>query len=516
MNLASGSYSYSPKRLRRLAVAAAAIPIALLACTTDEPPRFNAIADLIVLLGESMAVPFTVTDENLGALVVAANSSDQAVLADSDLVLEGTGGNRTLMATPSALGTAVVTITATDAGGQHATAAFSVTVEQPYAAQSRLLANAATGGDSFGYAVALEGGRAVIGAPINDDGAGPPGAVYVFELSGTSWRQVVELTGKDTLGGDMFGAAVALSGDRLLVGAPFDDHPGLNDAGSVYVFEFDGAAWVETVKLVAGDAAAGAWFGQSVALSGDRLLVGASGDAHAGERSGAAYVFELGSPSRAHTAKLVTSDAAASDEFGWSVALDGDRAVVTALRGGSEGDGGGSAHVFEHVGSGWVHTSELKADPDGPNEDFGVDVALDSSTIVVGATANQFTGSPTDGSATVFELSGPDWLRVERLTPHHIGPGARFGSSVAVGGGRVLVGATFDTDEAGFRSGSAFVFERIDSTYRQIARLAATDAAGGDRFGTSVAIDGEWILVGADLADNDGGVDAGSVYVFQR
>jgi uncharacterized repeat protein (TIGR01451 family) len=364
--------------------------------------------------------------------------------------------------------------------------------------------------DRFGHSVSLSGDRALIGAYWDDDNAGNSGSAYVFDFDGSSWSETTKLTAGDGAAGDRFGYSVSLSGDRALVGAYGDDDNG-SDSGSAYVFDFDGPSWSETAKLTASDGAAGDRFGYSVSLSGDHALVGAYGDDDHGSDSGSAYVFDFDGPSWSETAKLTASDGAASDQFGVSVSLSGDRALVGAYWDDDNGSSSGSAYVFDFDSTAWTETAKLTASDGAAGNLFGVSVSLSGDRALVGAYGDDDNGNDS-GSAYVFDFDGPSWSETAKLTASDGAANDWFGFSVSLSGDQALVGAFRDNDN-GNDSGSAYVFDFDGPSWSETAKLTASDGAVGDRFGYSVSLSGERALVGA-FRDDDNGNDSGSAYVF--
>ncbi|GJM09798.1 MAG: hypothetical protein DHS20C11_20740 [Lysobacteraceae bacterium] len=397
---------------------------------------------------------------------------------------------------------------------------FSVT------AQTEVKLTAADGamGDLFGSSVAVDGDTAVIGAYDDDDGGSTSGSAYVFsrDQGGTDmWGQIVKLTADDAAAADRFGWSVAVDGDTAAVGAYQDDDDGI-DSGSAYVFSRNqGGAdmWGQVVKLTADDAAAADRFGWSVAVDGDTAAVGAYQDDDDGMDSGSAYVFSRdqgGADMWGQVGKLTAADAAAFDYFGYSVAVDGDTALVGAF---SEGLGG-SAYVFSRNEGGanmWGQVAKLTAADAAGTDYFGYSVAVDGDTAVIGAYRDDDNGS-TSGSAYVFsrDQGGVDmWGQVAKLTAADGFAGDRFGYSVAVDGNTAVIGA-YDDDDGGSTSGSAYVFSRDQGgadMWGQVGKLTAADAAADDGFGWSVAVDGDTAVFGA-YGDDDDGDSSGSAYVM--
>ena len=392
----------------------------------------------------------------------------------------------------------------------------------------KLAADDAAEFDLFGASVALSGTTALVGAIFDDDAGSASGSAYVFERDqggARNWGQVAKLTADDAAEGDRFGESVALSGTTALVGAYLDDDAG-SDSGSAYVFERDqgGAGnWGQVAKLTADNAAEDDQFGRSVALSGTTALVGAFRDDDAGGDSGSAYVFERdqgGAGNWGQVAKLTADDAAAGDWFGWSVALSGTTALVGAGLDDDAGSDFGSVYVFERDQGGagnWGQVAKITADDAAAGDRFGWSVALNGTTALVGAYLDGDAGSDF-GSVYVFERDqgeAGNWGQVAKLTADDAAASDFFGVTVALSGTTALVGAWRD-DDAGSDSGSAYVFERDQGgagNWGQVAKITADDAAAGDEFGTSVALSGTTILVGA-LGDDDAGSGSGSAYVF--
>ena len=388
---------------------------------------------------------------------------------------------------------------------------------------AKLLAADGAAGDQFGYSVALSGDTALIGARFDDDDANglESGSAYVFTRSGTTWSQQARLTAADGSDRDWFGVRVALSGDTAVIPADADDSD-VNgvDSGSVYVFIRSGTTWTQQAKLTASDGAAVDLFGYSVALSGDTVLIGArfDDDDVNGVDSGSVYVFTRCGTSWSQQAKLTAADGGAGDEFGYSVALSGDTAVITANADDSDVNGvdSGSAYVFTRSGTDWSQQAKLTAADGAAGDLFGVRVALAGDTALIGARLDDDDVNGVDsGSAYVFTRSGDGWSQQAKLTAADGGAGDWFGYTVALADDTALIGAGNHDGANGVDSGSAYVFTRSGTTWSQKTKLTAADGKPGDQFGGKVAISGNAAVVGARLVDDvDKGVDSGSVYIF--
>jgi hypothetical protein len=406
-------------------------------------------------------------------------------------------------------------------------------------------------GDLLGAAIAISGSTMVVGAPDDDGGAG---SAYVFrrDPGGEEWSQVRKLVGAATA--DRFGSSVAIDGDTIAVGAPESDEAAACsgaqcDAGSVYVFDRDfepeaplapvSDNWGLVTRLEAADADAGDRFGAAVAIDRGRIVAGAPADDDAAScldascDSGSVYLFERNHDSSAPSApspeawgqrrKLTLSAGVAQDRFGSSVAIDGDTLAVGAP-GGSTGVAGNAAYVFTRNTGGadaWGEAGRLIADDASTGDAFGVSVGVSRDRVVVGAPRD----GNASGSAYLFERNagGADaWGQLAKLTATDADSGDRFGTAVAIAADTVAIGAWQDYDGGtGSQSGSAYVFERNTSgadAWGQLAKLTASDAAMADSFGVALAFSGRTLAIGASVALADEiGVPAGpgAAYVFE-
>ncbi len=361
-------------------------------------------------------------------------------------------------------------------------AAFPIEIDpMMWLTQAKLTASDGATGDWFGNAVALSGDTALVGDQRKNSNTG---AAYIFVRSGFAWTQQQKLTASDAAAADWFGSSVSLSGDTALVGARYKDY----ETGAAYVFVRSGSTWTEQQKLAASDAATQDSFGWSVALSGDTALVGARQKSVYGWKfAGAAYVFLRSGSAWTQQQKLTASDAATDDFFGWSVALSGDTALV-----GAEGknSGTGAVYVFLRSGSTWTEQQKLAASDAAASDAFGWSVALSGDTALVGAEGKNSSA----GAAYVFLRSGSTWSEQQKLTASDAAASDYFGTSAALSGDTALVGANGKNSPAG----AAYTFLRSGSTWAEQQKLAASDSTVSDYFGTSAALSGDTALVGAN------------------
>jgi len=378
--------------------------------------------------------------------------------------------------------------------------------------------------DLFGIEVAVWGGVAVVGAPDDDDSGWMAGAAYVFcydDLSDT-WIEEAKLHASDGAESDYFGRSVSISGDAILIGAIFDDDNG-SGSGSAYVFRHDSGSgsWIEEVKLVASDGQTNAEFGNDVSISGKTAVIGAHTDNNNGIFSGSAYTFryDAGSGQWQEETKLIAGDPGDWNQFGYSVSVDGDLAVVGAYQDDDNGFGSGSATIFRRdPGSGsWTEETKLLA-PDGAYEDqFGYSVSISGDLVLVGSYKDDDNGNKS-GSAYTFRYDSGStaWLVEDKLLASDGQSDDYFGISVCVAGDNAVIGAS-ERDDNGSNSGSAYTY-RYDAATRswvEVGKLLASDGQERDLFGRSVARTYDMVLVGAPHHD-DNGSSAGAAYVFHE
>jgi hypothetical protein len=395
------------------------------------------------------------------------------------------------------------------------------------------LINSESAGDKFGYSVAIDGSTLMAGAPWDDDGASNSGAAYLFRLTdGNDFPQIklTELTQNgDAQKYDFFGNSLDTSGDALVIGAYKKDDSNASDSGSAFVvrslYDETTETWTieEQVELT-GDSVERAEFGYAVAISGDVVVVGARKDNDKGRYSGSVYVFRNNGSTWIPEAKLYAGDAQGGEWFGSSVAVDGDTLVVGAILGREQDLQPGSAYVFKYDGSHWEEEARLLASPyvqDGTQ--FGYSVAIEGDTIIIGAPYHDEVEKDS-GAAYVFRLNAGTWFPEAKLTGSGLIGRARFGNSVALSGNTAVVGAFKNNlldvnNNVMVEAGSAYVFRFDGSDWEETPMLTPSDAAAGDEFGSAVAISGDLVLVGAhkdDVLDVDDNLqlDAGSAYVF--
>jgi hypothetical protein len=385
-----------------------------------------------------------------------------------------------------------------------------------WADKAKLMASDGASGDFMGFSSSISGSYALVGAP--DDQSTPDlGAAYMYQRGASgSWSEVAKLVSDDGLAGDLFGDSVAIHKDFALVGASRHSVPG--SLGQVYVFERDTATnkWPQIAKLRGSSGAGFATFGYATAISGNYAMVGAHSDTTKGTNAGAAYVFERsGAGVWAEKIKLFALDAAKEDEFGWSVSISGDYAIVGAPEANSPFSNTGAAYVFERSGAGvWSQKVKL-APPDlAGSDNFGFSVSISGDYALIGAYHGDDKGLDS-GCAYVFERdSAGAWTEKAKLVPADGVTLDNAGWSVSISGSRAVLGALFHNAK-GSKSGAAYVFERDNAgQWTEQGKLVASDGDAADNLGWSIAVDGSYVVAGA-LNDEDNGISSGAAYIFE-
>jgi hypothetical protein len=403
-------------------------------------------------------------------------------------------------------------------------------------------------------------------------GGGGGGGAAAAAASATTtpvWGQEAYAKAPNAEASDHFGMAIAIDGDTMVVGAQDESSNQTTitngttasadnsaaSAGAVYVYRRSGTIWVQEAYLKAPNAGTGDAFGESVAIDGDTVVVGASSEAsnqttitngtsasadNSLANAGAGYVFKRTGTTWAQEAYLKAPNSGADDRFGYSVAISGDTVVVgaygeasnqTTITNGATASAdnsladAGAAYVFRRSGTTWAQQAYLKAPNVGAGDQFGFSVAISGDTVVVGAVeeasnqttiTNGATASADDsatsaGAAYVFKRSGTTWAQEAYLKAPNAGAGDHFGESVAIDGNTVVVGAIGESssqttitngtaasgNNAAVSAGAAYVFVRSGTTWGQQAYLKAPNAEADDYFGMSVAASGDIVVVGA-------------------
>ena len=369
--------------------------------------------------------------------------------------------------------------------------------------------------DELGTAVAVSHGVALVAALRDDDAGTNAGAVYAFGRSDGTWSQQDKLTASDGSSLDSFGYSVAMDGALAVIGARRHDlDDDTSDSGSVYVFARDAGdgTWNEVAQLLASDALGSDNFGYAVDIADSTVVVGARNRDEDGSNSGSVYIYNFDGSLWSDEQRVEAEDAEGGDRFGESVALDedGGRMVIGAPFSDDDGSASGSAYVFTTGGmSGVSQQAKLTAADATGGDQFGIVVAITGDTVLVGAPEDDTDAGVNGGSVYVFTFDGDEWSEDQQLTPSDGASGDNFGSSIALDGSRVIIGAMASGDDRG----AAYVFELDGDEWVEVGKLTAPDGSDSDEFGTAVGIHGHLAVAAAPGWDS-AMLDAGRAYVF--
>lgn len=371
-------------------------------------------------------------------------------------------------------------------------------------------------GAQFGNAVAISGNTMVVGARFDSTTASQAGAAYVFVLNGGTWSQQAVLLAPDGAALDKFGESVAISGNTIVVGA-YQDDTGFTNGGSAYVYVRSGTTWTFQQKLTPALMAANDEFGNAVGITGDSIIVGAHfADLPSNSDAGAAYVFQRSGVTWTEIQKLTPSGGPlGGNNFGESVAMNGGRAVMGASGDNTPQTAAGAVYVYTESG-GFYGVQQKLTIVNGSNGDrFGSSVTIEGNTLVGGAREySPAVGQTAYGAAYVYEFNGTSWISQGRLTASDSTSFDRFGWSVAVSNNVIAVGAREDDTTAGADAGSAYIFTRVGNGWSETQKIAPTDTFNGDRFGVSVALSFGNLVVGAAEKNLTNPNGQGAAYYF--
>ncbi len=351
--------------------------------------------------------------------------------------------------------------------------------------KQKLVDAAGVAPELFGASIFVDGNTAIVGAIMNE-------CALIYKWDGSSFIQQQKIVSSDGYKYVFFGTSVSLSGDWAIVGAPSS-----YGKGTVYIFKWNGASWVQQQRLLASDGVSGDDFGCSVTISGDYAIIGAQGD---DSSKGAAYVFKWNGASWVQQQKLTASDGAAGDNFGHSVYVRGDMVIISAwyddaLR--------GSAYIFTRSGEVWNQQQKLTGSDSVPGDKFAYSVSTDGSRIIFGA----YSKNDSKGAAYIFVQDGNNWTQQQKLVASDPVINDDFGNSVSISGDYAIIGA-YGVDVF---TGAVYMFKWNGASWIEEVKLAASDGADNDSFGVSVFISGSLAIAGADY--NAGA--KGAAYVFK-
>ncbi len=348
--------------------------------------------------------------------------------------------------------------------------------------------------DNYGIVVALSTDTAVIGIPFDSSRTFNAGSAYVYKHHNGTWSLQQKLQASDSAPGDQYGWSIALQRDTLLIGSRFDDDRGFN-SGSIYAYTRIDGLWIEQQKLSALDGAINDQFGFTMALDGDLAFIGAPLDDDNGFESGSAYIYKRIAGLWTADKKITAHDGESGDQFGWSVALSAGNALIGARFDDDKAFNSGSAYLYTRTSQTWHMKQKLTASDAAVNDQFGWTVALDDKTAVIGARFNDEMGINA-GSAYVYTLNDKVWRQQQKLTASDGESGNQYSWAIALDGDKLVIGAPFDNyDDA--LSGSCYVYYRSEKGWREQQKMTANIDVLAARYCISVALQGDTTLIGA-------------------
>ena len=368
----------------------------------------------------------------------------------------------------------------------------------------------------MGSAVALHQGMLAVGPARDWDLGRDLGPVRLFQRDGATWRDGGEISHPS---GDMqsnFGGALAMNGGTLVVGAPCDGSRGFQ-AGTAFVYQRRGARWLLQQPLQRPRATAGDLAGSAVALDERTLVIGVPKADESALDTGAVEVFELRDDLWTHVTTLTAPTPQVGSFFGLAVAVDGNTILVGAPGEDSDGPIAGKVHVYRRSGRTWTWDGSVSC-PTGPRGWFGASVAAANGVAVAGAPRAARPGSADSrirGAAWTLQRRNGRWSCQTCLLPERPEEGDSIGCSVATDGRTILLGATAD-GLRGDMAGSAFAFTRVSSAIGwRVQRLDPESSGIASLIGHGLAVDGAWIALGR-LGDPESDPEPGEVTIFQQ
>ena len=366
--------------------------------------------------------------------------------------------------------------------------------------------------DKFGEAIAIDGSTMIVGAPYEESGGSSIGAAYIYKFSGNSWVEDAKLVHSDAGNGDNFGFSVAISGNLVIVGATGEDLNGGSNNGAAYIFaNTSGNNWVEQTKIFASDTVSYETFGNAVSISGNLAVIGARSSEISGiVRAGAAYVFANTSGNTWIEQTKVSGGVPTINRYlGHSVTIDGNVMVVGSYGDATYFSGGGAAYIYANTSANiWAEQAVITQSDQTSNDEFGNAVSLSGNLLLVGA-----RGDDVEGAAYIFaNTSGNTWVEQAKLEPSDGEQGDVFGYSVVLSGNLAVIGA-YQNSELGTDAGAVYYFTSSANVWTEQEKFVAGDGMIDDSFGYSVGLSGNLVVVGVPLEDSNG-MDAGAVYAF--
>ena len=381
----------------------------------------------------------------------------------------------------------------------------------------------ASNADYFGYSIAISGNYAIVGAyRENDAGGTTSGKAYIFNVTtGQLLHTLDNPNAYSTSANDYFGISVAISGNYAIVSAYAEDDAGGTNSGKAYIFNVTSGALLYTLDNPNAYGSSNSdQFGTTVAISGNYAIIGVPNEDEGGNASGTAYIFNVTTGALVHTLNNPNAySTSANDYFGISVAILGNYAIVGAyFEDDSGGTTSGKAYIFNVSTGALVHTLDNpNAYSTSTGDRFGRSVAIDDNYAIVGAFWEDDAGGTDSGKAYIFNVTTGALLHtLDNPTAFGTSASDFFGFSVGISGNYAIVGAYGEDDSGGTSSGKAYIYNvTTGALVHTLDNPNAYNTSAGDQFGNSVAISGNYAIVSAYLEDDAGGTSSGKAYIYK-
>ncbi len=356
---------------------------------------------------------------------------------------------------------------------------------------TKLVASDGRPDDMFGTDVSISDTTAILGAPYDNNYRG---SAYIYTWNGDEWMEEAKIAVTDNISADVFGTSVCISGNTAIIGAP-----GCNGSkGAAYIFIRTGSTWIKEAKLTVPDAVILDNFGDSVSINGNIAVVGTP---EKNNNTGIAYVFTRTGTTWAQEATLTAPDGAPNDAFGWRVSNDENTIIVGAY---GEDSSRGAAYVFTRSDQSWIQEARLTAQGGAANDFFGISVSISGNTAIIGAPWND----NVTGAAYVFTRTGTTWAQEAKLIASDPTPVTGFSWSISIDDNYAVIGAPWEFSH----TGKAYVFKRTQNTWEEETILRASDGTQDSFFGTSVSISKTTVIIGSPNHDEL----KGAAYIFRK
>jgi len=357
----------------------------------------------------------------------------------------------------------------------------------------------------YGGDVSISGDYAMVGSPNNGRALWyrrNPGVVYVYKHEDNSWVMTQKITPSDSSDNDGFGGNICMSDEYAIIGAVKVANSRLL-SGAAYIFRRIGDEWIESQKLEDAEGWGG-FFGGAVSISDNYAIVGAGYDFDNGNQTGSAYIYKKDGDQWLKMQKIVPSDVSSGDGFGSSVAITDEYAVVTAYK--------DAVYIFHREGNNWKEIQKINAPIDDYGLGFGCMVSVSGEFIIIGDRGYEVDGQ-LSGAGLIYTRDVDQWKMIQKLSPLDVISGDYFAYSGFISGDYIIIGVPGHPEEI-VHEGYAHIYRRDGDQFRRIRKLVASGGLDGDRFGYSVSISGNHVIIGAP-GDNDYGEDSGNAYIFR-